>query len=167
VSHHQDAAHHPRLSKRVQKRVLALGALAAAVLALVGLWDRFFPTDVADVATITSVKVKKQASLKTFSAGIPTQDVHLSPRPQAAATPADGRVQLIHYQLPLHAAAPRRAPSTSAAPTRDPSSPDIAAPEPTSSASPSESASTTVAPTDTPTTPPGSDGATSGTFPAG
>ena len=46
--------------------VLAAGALAGSVAAVVGLWDRVAPEDVEDYATITSASVTSRTSLTAF-----------------------------------------------------------------------------------------------------
>lgn len=47
--------------------LLAAGALAGALTAVLGLWDRFFPPDNEDVATIEMVEIIKQANLSDFT----------------------------------------------------------------------------------------------------
>lgn len=47
--------------------VITAGALAAAILAVIGLWDRIFPPDLADVARIESVDLVGQTSFKEFA----------------------------------------------------------------------------------------------------
>ena len=51
----------PRWYARWKGLVLAAGALAGSVAAVVGLWDRVFPEDVEDFATITSASVTSRS----------------------------------------------------------------------------------------------------------
>jgi len=61
----------PRWYARWQGLVLAAGALAGSVAAVVGLWDRVFPEDVEDYATITSASVTSRTSLTAFVRALP------------------------------------------------------------------------------------------------
>ena len=61
----------PRWYARWQGLVLAAGALAGSVAAVLGLWDRVFPEDVEDYATITSASVTSRASLTAFVRTLP------------------------------------------------------------------------------------------------
>jgi hypothetical protein len=61
----------PRWYARWQGLVLAAGALAGSVAAVVGLWDRVFPEDVEDYATITSASVTSRTSLTAFVRTLP------------------------------------------------------------------------------------------------
>lgn len=72
--------------QRSTRLILGAGALAAAVLGVVNLWDRFFPEDLADVAEIESVHLISQMKLADFASGGLKQDLSLRP----AARPADG-----------------------------------------------------------------------------
>lgn len=72
--------------QRSKTLILAAGALAAAVLGVVNLWDRIFPPDLADVAEIESVHLIKQMTLADFvSVGLRQQ-----PSLRPAAMAADG-----------------------------------------------------------------------------
>jgi hypothetical protein len=70
----------PRWYARWQGLVLAAGALAGSVAAVVGLWDRVFPEDVEDYATITSASVTSRTSLTAFVRTLP-DDGQASLRP--------------------------------------------------------------------------------------
>lgn len=59
---------------RGRTALLGIGALAGAVLTVWGLWDRLFPADETDLATITLVEVTRQVSLSEFTAGRPCED---------------------------------------------------------------------------------------------
>ena len=63
--------------------IISVGALAAAGLAILGLWDRIFPADLADVATIESVDMLGQVSLHDFVSD--STNFQLGPAPGAAA----------------------------------------------------------------------------------
>jgi hypothetical protein len=53
--------------KRGKALLISAGALAGASLAVLGLWDRIFPTDPGDVARIESVDMVGQTSFKEFA----------------------------------------------------------------------------------------------------
>lgn len=72
--------------QRSKALILGAGALAAAVLGVVTLWDRFFPQDPADVAKIESVHLIRQTTLADFASVGLRQDLSLRP----AATAGDG-----------------------------------------------------------------------------
>jgi hypothetical protein len=118
--------------------IVGMGALAAAVLAVVGLWDRLFPPDVEDVATITSVGVTRQMSLSEFTESFPGTDVSLNPAPAAAM--ALGVVGLTQIGQAL--------PTGNATPTDTGTPPDTATPRdtatPTDSATPTDTTTPTV-----------------------
>ena len=61
----------PRWYARWQGLVLAAGALAGSVAAVLGLWERVFPEDVEDYATITSASVTSRTSLTAFVKTLP------------------------------------------------------------------------------------------------
>jgi len=62
----------PRWYERWQGLVLAAGALAGSVAAVIGLWDRVAPKeDVEDYATITSASVTSRSSLTAFVRTLP------------------------------------------------------------------------------------------------
>jgi FHA domain len=81
--------------------IVGMGAVAGAGLAMLGLWDRLFPTDVEDVATVTSAEVTRYISLSAFAESASGADVSLTPAPAAMAADL-----VLHAQaLPLPAAA--------------------------------------------------------------
>ena len=65
--------------------ILAIGAIAAALLAVFSLWDRLVPADVEDAGTITSAQVIRRISLGEFAKNAQGAEISLSPRPGAMA----------------------------------------------------------------------------------
>ncbi|MCD2443145.1 hypothetical protein LQ757_12750 [Agromyces sp. SYSU K20354] len=52
---------------RGKTMIIGAGAVAAAALAIFGLWDRLFPPDLADVATVESIDLIRASSLHDFT----------------------------------------------------------------------------------------------------
>lgn len=127
--------------------IIGAGALAAASLAILGLWDRLFPQDLADVAKVESVDLLRESTLHEFTS-IGTE-FPLTPTPGDAA----GRLTLEHVAatIPTNPVVPLEPPSDPLAPST-PGTPDV----PTEAPSDGPSISPTTAPpsaTETPTEP--------------
>lgn len=71
--------------KRPQVLILSAGALAAAILGVINLWEKVFPPPDADVATIESVQIIRRTPLSGFASGGIGKDLTLEPVPQQAA----------------------------------------------------------------------------------
>lgn len=68
---------------RGKAALLAAGAIAGALLALFALWDRIFPPDLVDAASIGSVDVIRQASLSDFASARLSNEMWLQPGGEA------------------------------------------------------------------------------------
>ena len=120
--------------------IISVGALAAAGLAILGLWDRIFPADLADVATIESVDMLGQVSLHDFVSD--STNFQLGPAPGAAAREPSVIIDIAATE-----------PEESAVPT---SAPPPADGTPSTSATATPSTPATMPPTTTPPPSPGS-----------
>lgn len=121
--------------------LITAGALAAATLGILNLWDRIFPADEQDVARVESVVITKQSSLGDFTAGDLAKDFHLEPAPEGAGPPRT----VVNAGTPI--------PDRKRAPTEPPLSPVHSSVTPTPTPTPSPSP--TPGPvTPTPTPPP-------------
>jgi hypothetical protein len=112
-----------RFNTRVVAAVVAAGAVATALIAVLTLWDRIF-VDPRDVADIVEVSLLQEESLLTFSQRGVAMDHALGPAPQAAPEKADPvRVQAVEAFMP-GAVGPTDAPgapSTETRPSTEPS----------------------------------------------
>lgn len=52
--------------RRATPLIATVGAVVAATVSIIGLWDRFFPADPEDVASIEMVEVVRQSALRDF-----------------------------------------------------------------------------------------------------
>ena len=124
----------PRWYARWQGLVLAAGALAGSVAAVLGLWDRAFPEDVEDYATITSASVTSRTSLTAFVRTLPDGGrVSLQPSGDSlgplrtapvVVTPSDAGVQTADGVEP--SSEPASPTESETASTDDPTTPDVA-----------------------------------------
>jgi hypothetical protein len=73
--------------KRPQVLILSAGALAAAVLGVINLWEKVFPPPDEDVATIESIHIIRRTPLSGFATGGIGKDLQLEPVVDAAAVP--------------------------------------------------------------------------------
>ncbi|GAB5077230.1 hypothetical protein [Arthrobacter sp. AD-310] len=116
--------------KRPQVLILSAGALAAAILGVINLWEKVFPPPDADIATIESVHIIRRTPLSGFTSGGIGKDLALEPVAQQAAIGSPGTMVPVKPQL---------------SPLPKPG------PLPTFTFSPSPTLTTTTAPPDTPT----------------
>lgn len=129
--------------------MLGAGALAAAGLAVIGLWDRVFPADEVDVASINSVDILRRSSLGDFTSVVIGKDFVLTPMsatargdlpvafaayPDAAALPTPSFVNPTVAPPPTGGViAPTAEPTTSASATAQPTvTTDSVSPQPSS-----------------------------------
>lgn len=75
---------------RLQPVVLGLGAVAAALISVLALYDRFFPTPDKHIAAITLAEVSKRVKLTEFTGRAPSVDAPMKPAalPQSTLPPA-------------------------------------------------------------------------------
>lgn len=142
--------------KRPQVLILSAGALAAAILGVINLWEKVFPPPDPDIATIESVQIIRRTPLSGFASGGIGKDLSLEPVTQQAAltglgTTVNPRVTPLPRPGPLPTFTFNPSPTlTTTAPPDTPtptSSPESVSPTPSGSSSPSESGSPTGSPT--------------------
>ncbi|SFN90384.1 hypothetical protein [Mycetocola miduiensis] len=125
--------------------LITAGALAAALLGVINLWDRVFPADPGDVARVESVVLTKLTSLGDFTSADLGKDLHLEPAPEGAGAPR---------MVADLGAWGRNSAVTPSAPPSDPAHPaatDTPAPTPTDTPTPGPETPTVPPTSDTPT----------------
>ncbi len=125
--------------------IVGVGAIAAALLAVLSLWDRVFPPDTEDAASITSAEVTQQMSLGRFAETASGTEARLG------AASASVRLSLISSVLSDATTAPPDSsdpPDTSEL-TSEPTTEPTTEPTPTETTTPTDT--TTPSDTTTPT----------------
>lgn len=74
--------------------IIGAGALAAALLGVVNLWEKVFPEPTEDLARIESIHIIKRTPLTGFAPGGIGKDLPLTPIPDAAAVGGAGSLYL-------------------------------------------------------------------------
>lgn len=138
--------------KRPQLLILSAGALAAAILGVINLWEKVFPPPDADVATIESVQIIRRTPLSGFASGGIGKDLALEPVTQQAAVGGPGTAVPAKTQLsPLPKPGPLPTftfnPSPTLTTTAPPETPTPTSSTQTGSPSPSISPSPSGSPT--------------------
>ncbi|SEI75530.1 hypothetical protein SAMN04487917_102308 [Arthrobacter sp. yr096] len=100
--------------RRGKTWIITAGAIAAALISIIALWDRIIPPNTEDVATIESLTIVKQTSLAAFAPADLGKDLTLSP---AAAAVHE------RYSVNLAASAGSKKPTHSTVPPTTTSSP--------------------------------------------
>lgn len=108
--------------RRSKTLLISAGALAAALLGIVNLWDRVLPAPDPDVASIESVIITKQTSLGDFAQHSVGKDLLLSPAPKAAVhEPSTDTENLARIQvLAVRSTSPPQTPMRQTHPTPTP-----------------------------------------------
>lgn len=138
--------------KRGKTLIISAGALAAAILGILSLWDRIFPPPDEDLARIESVHIIKRTPLTGFAGGGIGQDLPLAPVINQGGVAGLGVLPL--PTVPAQAASTatlslKPTPEPTPTPTPTTTSPTPTFTSPTPSPSPSSDS-----PTPTATTPP-------------
>ncbi|MDR6985964.1 hypothetical protein J2Y66_000427 [Paenarthrobacter nitroguajacolicus] len=73
--------------RRGKTWIITAGAIAAALISIIALWDRIIPPNTEDVADIESLTIIKQTSLAAFAPADLGKDLTLNPAAAAALEP--------------------------------------------------------------------------------
>ncbi|MCD4852070.1 hypothetical protein LN996_14730 [Arthrobacter sp. AK01] len=73
--------------RRGKTWIITAGAIAAALISIIALWDRIIPPNTEDVADIESLTILKQTSLAAFAPADLGKDLTLNPAAAAAFEP--------------------------------------------------------------------------------
>lgn len=110
--------------RRATPLIATAGAVVATTVSIVGLWDRFFPADPEDVASIEMVEVVRQSALRDFVTENLGTNLPLVPEGEDAAIqiPNDGAPGAVLAVVPSDPPEPG-APGTSPTPEPGPGVP--------------------------------------------
>ena len=123
--------------------IVGLGAVAAALLAVFGLWDRVFPSDTEDAASITSAQVTQQMSLSQFAESASSTEAELGAA--SSGLPPLGLAVVDVTTAPPDSSAPVETTQPTTEPTSEPT------PEPTPTDATTSTDTTTPSDTTSPT----------------